>query len=362
MNAQSKNRVWLACAVALVGCAGFGRATAADEPRDYLRGMKLFRFEFDNDTWLGSDDAFSAGWSIQVHSELRDEWSPGLAGWIGRLPGLHDDGKGGRVVRWAWGVSQLIITPTNITTAAPQPNDAAWAGLLGGYASWSSYDDRRLAAVQLYLGCMGPCSHAETAQKFVHDSLRLGDHPQGWANQLVDKTLVNVNYEYRHKLWARGTRRDPHRWANDLSVGTQVGVGSFATYAEAWLEYRFGWDVPLGFTKFADPPALGVALDPIYVDPNGPRTMQRSWRPYFNLVARARRVDKFAATEASPTQNGGFYQPTISSPGDHQVIAGMHIARLPLAFHLTYYRYLDNVGGVIPSTLDWINFSFERRF
>ena len=50
--------------------------------------MKLFRFEFDNDTFLGSDDAFSAGWSVQVHSQLLDEWTPGLAGWIGRFPTL----------------------------------------------------------------------------------------------------------------------------------------------------------------------------------------------------------------------------------------------------------------------------------
>ncbi|HVS24824.1 MAG TPA: hypothetical protein VMU03_13945 [Gammaproteobacteria bacterium] len=42
----------------------------------------------------------------------------------------------------------------------------------------------------------------------------------------------------------------------------------------------------------------------------------------------------------------------------------MHIAKLPLAFHVTYYRYFDDseVTGVIHSALDWVNVSFERRF
>ena len=50
-------------------------------------------------------------------------------------------------------------------------------------------------------------------------------------------------------------------------------------------------------------------------------------------------------------------------PGDKQLIFGVHIAKIPLAFHLTYYRYDDDSEtSLIPSGLDWINLSFERRF
>jgi len=330
--------------------------------RKDVRDMKLFRFEFDNDTFLDSDDAFTAGWSVQVHSQMLDKWTPGLAGWIGRLPTLGDDGEGGRIVRWAWGVTQHIITPSDITIATPQPDDVPWAGLLGGYVSFAANDNRRLAALQLYLGCMGPCSRAEQAQKFVHDSLGLGKHPEGWPNQLSNKTLVNLNYEYRHKLWASRTARESRGWGHDLSVGTQAGIGSFATYAEAWVEYRFGHELPQGFTKLADPPALGVAVDPVYVDPKGPPYGPRKWRPYFNVVARLRDIDRFAPLESSATENGGHYDPVISTPGRQQVIAGFHIAKVPLAFHVTYYRYLDDRTSALPSHRDWMNFSFERRY
>ena len=79
--------------------------------------------------------------------------------------------------------------------------------------------------------------------------------------------LFNLNYEYRHKLWKGLARYETSGWGRDFSVGTQVGVGNLITFASAWIEYRFGWDIPMGFTKFADPPALGIALDPIYSDP-----------------------------------------------------------------------------------------------
>jgi lipid A 3-O-deacylase len=329
-----------------------------------VRDMKLFRFEFDNDTFLGSDDAFSAGWSIQIHSAMLDEWSPGLEGWIGRLPTLGDDGQGGRIVRWSWGVPQLILTPQDVTIPTPQLDDAPWAGMLGAYVAWTAYDNRRLAAVQAYLGCIGPCSQAEQVQKFVHNTLGFGERPEGWSNQIDDEILVNLNYEYRRKLWASAARYDGDRWGNDLSVGAQVGIGGFATYAEAWIEYRVGWDILQGFTKFADPPAFGIGLDPVYLDPSGPAEMPRGWRFYANIVARLREVEEFAGAEGGDTQDGGFHPGLASIPGDQQLIVGFHVAKFPLAFHLTYYRYLDDqeFSRAVASQFDWVNFSFERRF
>ena len=108
-----------------------------------IRAKHMLRFEFDNDTIFESDDAFSAGWSLQLYSPIHDSWDETLPGWIGRLPGLGDDGEGGRVVRWAAGISQLMVTPHDITIAGPQPDDSPWAGILGVYGSLSSSDHHR---------------------------------------------------------------------------------------------------------------------------------------------------------------------------------------------------------------------------
>src|SRR6267378_2750951 len=94
--------------------------SAAPQVAD-LRNLSVVRFDFDNDAFLGKDNSFTAGWSVQLHSRLNDVWGPGTAKWIGRVPGLGDGGRGGRIVRWAVGISQVIITPKDVGTAAPQP-------------------------------------------------------------------------------------------------------------------------------------------------------------------------------------------------------------------------------------------------
>src|SRR5262245_10888520 len=111
----------LGTALAFVTAAAIAPVAAADEPAKDFRDLYLFRFEFDNDNLLGSDDAFTAGWSFQLHSPLDDTWGPAYARWIGRFPGLGDDGRGGRIVRWAVGLNQIILTPADISIEAPQP-------------------------------------------------------------------------------------------------------------------------------------------------------------------------------------------------------------------------------------------------
>jgi hypothetical protein len=44
------------------------------------------------------------------------------------------------------------------------------------------------------------------------------------------------------------------------------------------------------------------------------------------------------------------------------VIAGFHLARVPFAVHVTYYRYLRQDGVGIEGSSDWVNLSFEYRF
>ena len=354
----------LALAVSIGLCGGCSILVAADDPHPKSPwDLKMFRFEFDNDNFIGSDDAFSAGWSFQLHSRLMDEWNPAYAGWIGKIPGLGDDGKGHRVVRWAYGISQIIITPTDIGIATPQPNDAPWAGTLGLTGTWSSYDNKRMAAIQIYLGCQGPCSQAEKVQKFVHEDLGLGEPPKGWDNQLSNKALANLNYEYRYKAYAaQPAAYMPGRFATDLGIGSEAAVGNVTTRLSGEVEFRFGWGVAMGFTKIPDPPGIGMVLDPVYLDPEQPLTDLYRWRIFFNLVGRYNWITYLVAADGGPTENGGDHPALDSYPGKEEALFGLHLIRVPFGFHLTYYRYLDSLPTGIEGTLDWVNFSFEYRF
>jgi hypothetical protein len=355
----------LAAAAPAVRAADASPSTVPDAAQKDFRRMYLFRFEFDNDAFLGKDNTFSDGSSFELHSPLDDAWSAGYAKWIGRVPGLGDDGRGGRVVRWAWGLSQLIVTPDNLSDPNPQPNDVPWAGILGVSASWSSYNNRRLAALQLFGGCMGPCSGAESTQKYVHNTLGFGESPEGWDNQLVNEALGNVYYEYRYKVFAAPADRyfTAGRFSQDFSVGGQAGAGNLLTFVGGQIEYRLGWGMPMGFTRSPDPPEYGIMLDPIYVDPVAPLPAEtRAWRTYFTLVGRLAHIEYMQPAEGGETVNGDDHPPIHPYPGRRQMLVGFHLSRVPFAIHITYFRYFQETPEGVTGSSDWVNFSYEYRF
>ena len=259
---RTQGVVWLCLSFMLMAVP----AAAGKEPKP-PEERAVYRFEFDNDTFFDSDDAFSAGWSFQRHSRPWDTWDETrrnpISRWIAHhIPGLGDDGEGGRKVRLAWGFSQVMQTPEAIGNPNPQPWDVAWAGLLGVHWSWQSVSQERLRAFQIYVGCSGECSMAEQVQKFVHNDLGIADDPLGWDNQLDDQAHLNLNYAWRRKLADTANVGKPSRWAADFAIGGQAGIGTLFNLAEVQAEFRFGRSLPEGFTHLPDIPGRGIAMEP----------------------------------------------------------------------------------------------------
>jgi hypothetical protein len=122
----------------------------------------------------------------------RKEMGPSkVSAWISRtVPGLED--HGGRVVKRANGLTQMTMTPEDISNPDPQPGDVPWAGSLGWSESWYAFDNRSLNAFQIYLGILGPYSLADSFQVQIHDWIN-ADEPLGWDNQLETEPLLNLN-------------------------------------------------------------------------------------------------------------------------------------------------------------------------
>ncbi len=342
----------------------FALASSLEQERHPIRDKYMFRFEFDNDILSGQDDGFTGGLSLQLHSPFYDSWEDLFPGWIGHLPTFGDDGIGGRAVRWSLGLSQIMITPRKLTIAEPQPNDLPWVGILGVHGALSSYDNYRLSAIQLYLGCMGPCSQAENVQRFLHEDLGLGDPPAGWSNQLDTEILGNLNLAWRHKLWVPpDSAYTAGGWTSDFAIGGQLGIGNLATFAQAHIEGRFGRGLPTGFTHIPDLPGMSITLDPIYIPQDELPEDFPKWHGYASVVLRATYFERLAPSEGGSTENGGFHPGMDPNYGHPDLLIGLHMVRAPLSLHLTYC--LDVYGPskkTYENHAQWANFSLEYRF
>jgi len=73
-------------------------------------------------------------------------------------------------------------------------------------------------------------------------------------------------------------------------------------------------------------------------------------------------VTHMALAEGGKTVNGGEQPKLRPYPGRYVTLAGLHVARLPFAVHVTEYRYFRQGRSGIAGSSDWINLSFEYRF
>lgn len=183
----------------------------ADTDRYYTNGFQL--------TWTSPIDA--------VPSRVRQAAAPAL-------------GDRGRF-RWQASFGQNIYTPTDITTADPDPDDqpyAAWLyGSIGVIADVDHGDETRTqTSALLSLGVVGPSALGEPVQDFVHDVIGSPD-PQGWDHQLHDEPAVLLMLQRR---WVYGAPLDVAGLRVDAAPHAAMALGNVFTHAAAGLTVRFG--------------------------------------------------------------------------------------------------------------------------
>jgi lipid A 3-O-deacylase len=321
-----------------------------------LEERDLWRLEWANDAFVRVDNAFTNGWSIQRHSHQHDAWTQTgpskFSAWINRtIPGLGDGGD--RIVKRGTGLSQVMMTPEDISNPDPQPGDVPWAGSLGWSESWYAFNNTTLNAFQIYAGILGPYSFAEEFQIQIHDWIN-ADEPLGWDNQLKTEPLLNLNYVYKRKVFTHGQYNNG--FASDVALGGEGGLGNFMTFARASLEWRFGWGMPKGFIQTADPAGYGIMLNTNEGAPG-------RFCLYFSIVAR------LSALAYTVFWDGNTFteSPHPGLPYDtvnRGAVFGLHIASGRYSMHFNFYSYNElPFESVNPVTdLSWGNITFEYRF
>ncbi len=210
--------------IALAMLLGVTGEAWASERDPHLHEAARYRFEFDNDAFVGSDNQFSSGWSFQYHSATAEDWhsleTP--ADWLARfgehLPNLQDADL---VKRFSLSVGQIIQTPAMLSKRELIPNDVPYAAVIAAQATWLSYNDSEFHGFEVSAGVVGPAALGEPSQNLVHNAIGINE-ARGWNNQLGNEPVFNLNYMRKKKFYRY---HNPSGFGMDAALDGHVALG-----------------------------------------------------------------------------------------------------------------------------------------
>jgi hypothetical protein len=205
----------------------------------------LLTLQIENDIFAGVDEQYTNGTYLS-YTAPRNQL-PGWARWTRRqLLGVVE------AEDWevAYTLGQSMFTPSDITIPAPPRDERPYAGLLFGGAYLSADSGDRLDTVGLEVGVTGPPSLAETAQKFIHNDLDLGDPPRGWDTQLDTEVAFRVIYEQKRRY---GAELGPDWWGLEVDaiphVSAALGTADTSLAGALTLRVGHGLDIDYGMPR-----------------------------------------------------------------------------------------------------------------
>lgn len=205
-----------------------------------------FSVFFENDLFGDTDQNYTNGlkfaWTSPDLTHYRESGT--LPAWsepyVELLPFINEPGLQRNVVL---SIGQSMFTPEDIDRSALIEDDRPYAGYLYGGLAFLNKNERRLDAMVLRLGIVGPLSFAEEAQVLVHQ-LRGLPKPKGWRHQLENEPAIEIVYERTWRALELGSRRG---LGFDLLTRAGGALGNVAISASTGLEARVGWRVPVDF-------------------------------------------------------------------------------------------------------------------
>src|SRR5262245_5398833 len=141
--------------------------------------------------------------------------------------------------RYSFFLGQSIFTPEDLLADIPDPNDRPYAGWL--YAGVRVYRESPvvLDRADISLGIVGHSSGADAVQRWFH-SLNMfgGQPPHGWAHQLGDEPVVQLNAQRTWRVTLTEGLFD-----GELLPEANVALGTVFTYAGLGASLRVGRNV-----------------------------------------------------------------------------------------------------------------------
>jgi len=231
-----------------------------------------FSLYFENDLFAGTDRNYTNGIKLSLispdlsayrESGHLPEWT---LPWIRRLPFINEPGLQRNI---GLCLGQNMYTPVATERRSLVRHDRPYAGWTYAGIAFHSKNRRRLDTIEIQAGMVGPASLAEETQSLVH-RLRRIDVPEGWDHQLENEPGLVAIYERKYRMAERAFSGG---FALDAIGHLGATLGNVSTYANAGMELRAGWNLPLDFGSALIRPA-GDTNAP--VSATGPRIDKRS--------------------------------------------------------------------------------------
>lgn len=256
----------------------------ASEPRS-LAGSTL-NVRVDNDLFggIGQDQGYSNGIMVTLVSPnlvdyADDPCLPDIARQLNRyLNWIYPEGVEDQ--NMVLGIGQALYTPADRERTDLITDDRPYAAALLVSLGYNARSGDRLRTTQLRFGLVGPAARGEQVQNGVHRLIGT-DRFNGWNHQLRNEPVLQLIHERRYRWIARPVSNG---WGWDAIGHWGASVGNFATYANAGVEWRFGYHVPDDFGSAPLRPA-GENSSPV-----GPKRGRDDWSGHAFVTADARCV------------------------------------------------------------------------
>ena len=200
-----------------------------------------FAFQFYNDYFIGTDQHFTNGvaisWMDDTYEHLDNEsvssYSNLMLNIVDTIPFKEIDTS--KHYNSGLSLSQIIITPENVSLKTPQYDDIPYAGYLALSFYVFEWDDKSFNEFRVDFGVTGKESGAEQVQNGFHSLLSIYK-AEGWDTQLGTEYIANALFRYGEISWRSKKNSFSMDWFNHF--GTQVG--NFTTDVFAGSVLRIG--------------------------------------------------------------------------------------------------------------------------
>lgn len=189
-------------------------------------------FTYDNDMLVGEDSGYTNGAFLSWFDVGEGETQPGPGILLTPLLWMLPEGRGHAAIN-AYTLSQVMMTPGDITVADPPPEELPYSGMLSLSNAWMTVHDDYADRISTTIGMVGPVSGAKATQKFVHKLIG-SDDPKGWGTQLHNEPVFQFSRGRVWRSWVADNRR------SDFLITGEGSLGTISSSVASGVVVRYG--------------------------------------------------------------------------------------------------------------------------